>query len=290
MSAGFVSDGQVVQHSETHSENNNQHIPLKTIPVTPVTTNTNFISLAHTNSQILLDNASSIAYTFPISVNAAAAVYTVNEGQPGMRLPVITQSKDGKDTILGQLINPTHFSKLFSHSSESIARTESQEMNINAVDDKRIRISPLPMIPSTYHDGDHTSPVSTTTSSQVLRFQPSGNSGDAMLSAINYNENEILQDGPFEVGVGSLPALDDGILENMSTTGNIRLTENPGSSTFDLFDGEGNVNDSYNMESLSPQPFQDPATSFGLADSNNIANVPDVEKAGNAGLLDLVEL
>ncbi|KAL5008597.1 hypothetical protein ScPMuIL_014178 [Solemya velum] len=286
MSAGFVSDSQVVQHSEARSENNNQHIPLKTIPVTPVTTSTNFISLAHPNSQILLDNTvPSIAYTFPIGVNASAAIYTINEGQPGMRLPVIAQTKDGKDTILtGQLINPTHFSKIFSHGGECVARTDSQEMNANSVEDKRIRISPLPMIPVTFQDGEHSSPVSSTSNSQVLRFQPSGNSGDAMLSAINYNENEILQDGPFEVGVGSLPALDDGILENMNTTGNIRLTENPGSSTFDLFDGEGNVNDSYNMESLSPQPFQDHSATFGLADSNNIASVADTEKAGNPGL------
>lgn len=117
--------------------------------------------------------------------------------------------------------------------------------------------------------GEQTSPVTPTqNSSQILSYRPSATTGDAMLSAINYNENEILQDGAFDVSVaGTLSNLDDGILSNIGS----RLSENPGSS-FDLFDGEGNVNDSYSMDDLSPQPFHDPSSFDG-----NLGSVIDPE-------------
>lgn len=102
-------------------------------------------------------------------------------------------------------------------------------------------------------------------SSQILHYRQK--SGDAMLSAINYNEpNDILNEGPFD----PLSNLDDGILSMGS--GPMRLADNPYP---ELFDGEGNVNDSYSMGGLSPQPY-DSGTFDGalpsVMDSDSIHN------------------
>ncbi|XP_062577324.1 transcriptional-regulating factor 1-like isoform X1 [Saccostrea cucullata] len=109
--------------------------------------------------------------------------------------------------------------------------------------------------------GDQTSPITPVPRStpHIHPFRPSANSGDAMLSAINYNENEILQDGPFDVSVaGTLPNLDDGmILPNMGTQ--------------DLFDGEGNMDEPYDME----EAFGDPSP--GLVGEGNLGSVIDPE-------------
>lgn len=67
-----------------------------------------------------------------------------------------------------------------------------------------------------------------------------------MLSAINYNENEILQESAFDMG-SNLGNLDDGLLAGIGNPS--RLSENPASDTYGLFDAEA---DSLNMETLSP--------------------------------------
>lgn len=75
-----------------------------------------------------------------------------------------------------------------------------------------------------------------------LSYKPPG-SGDAMLSAINYNENDILPEALDVNLAGPLPNLNDDILSNMGAPG-------------DLFDGEGNVSDPY-MDDYSPQASND---------------------------------
>ncbi|XP_034326291.2 transcriptional-regulating factor 1 isoform X3 [Magallana gigas] len=108
---------------------------------------------------------------------------------------------------------------------------------------------------------DQTSPITpvSQSTSHLHPYRPSANSGDAMLSAINYhNENEILQDGPFDVSVaGTLPNLDDGmILPNMGPQ--------------DLFDGEGNMDEPYDMD----EAFGDPTL------EGNLGSVMDADSLG----------
>ena len=92
-----------------------------------------------------------------------------------------------------------------------------------------------------------------------------------MLSAINYNDNEILHDGAFDVP-GNLGGLDDGLLGGMS---NQRLTENASGHSFDLFDGEG---DSLNMEAFSPIM----SDSGGLSGGNAIGEANESSSSGNS--------
>ncbi|XP_052057998.1 uncharacterized protein LOC127698551 isoform X3 [Mytilus californianus] len=95
-----------------------------------------------------------------------------------------------------------------------------------------------------FQDSDHSSTNTPSQFSQILSFrQSSVPAGDAMLSAINY-ENDILPEALDVNLAGPLPQLDDGILSNMGAPG-------------DLFDGEGNVNDPYSMDDYSPQTSHD---------------------------------
>lgn len=95
-----------------------------------------------------------------------------------------------------------------------------------------------------FQDSEHSVTNTPSQFSQILSFRPSAVPGDAMLSAINYNENDILPES-LDVNLGEpLPNLDDGILSNMGAPG-------------DLFDGEGNVNDPYSMDDYSPQTSHD---------------------------------
>lgn len=113
-----------------------------------------------------------------------------------------------------------------------------------------------------------------------LLYQTSG--GDAMLSAINYNENEILQEGGFDVGMPShLENLDDGLLGRMSV-GTNSVTSN---SAYDLFDGDG-AHNSYMGEpntelTLSPHPFGN-ADDFSLNDNSNLSGVNDTGQDGTS--------
>lgn len=95
-----------------------------------------------------------------------------------------------------------------------------------------------------FQDSDHSSTNTPSQFSQILSFRQSVPTGDAMLSAINSYENDILPESLDVNLAGPLPQLDDGILSNMGAPG-------------DLFDGEGNVNDPYSMDDYSPQTSHD---------------------------------
>lgn len=118
---------------------------------------------------------------------------------------------------------------------------------LSADPDKGLSPGPLSIITTTsVNEQGQTSPASMSQGSQILQYRSAGTSGDAMLSAINYNENEILQESAFDVG-SNLGPLDDGLLSSIGNPS--RLGENPASDTYGLFDGDG---DSLNMEPLSP--------------------------------------
>ena len=132
------------------------------------------------------------------------------------------------------------------------------------------RASPLSIITTTFSDPGQVSPAAPSQSSQILNYGSSNVAGDAMLSAINYNDNEILHDGAFDVP-GHLGSLDDGLLGGMS---NPRLTENASGHTFDLFDGEG---DSLHMEAFSPIM----SDSGGLGGGSAMGEANESSSSGN---------
>ncbi|XP_021343054.1 uncharacterized protein LOC110443261 isoform X2 [Mizuhopecten yessoensis] len=185
--------------------------------------------------------------------SSGGTVYALTDHPLGIRLPIGVGIKDTSDD----------------HSS-SMDKSDSKVDIYSVTDDKGV-----PGLASIqFQDGgEQTSPgtPSQTSTSQILHYRPSAKSGDAMLSAINYNDSEMLPEGAFD----SLPNLDDGLLSNMGTPGNIRMSEN----LPDLFDGEGNVNDSYSMEGLSPQPFTDSAS--GFVGDNNLGAVIDTDDMQN---------
>ena len=116
-----------------------------------------------------------------------------------------------------------------------------------------------------FQDSEHSVTNTPSQFSQILSFRPSAVPGDAMLSAINYNENDILPES-LDVNLGEpLPNLDDGILSNMGAPG-------------DLFDGEGNVNDPYSMDDYSPQTSHDfggfGSDGYGIDSDHGMSN-PD---------------
>lgn len=126
---------------------------------------------------------------------------------------------------------------------------------LNSADsDKGLSPGPLSIITTSVNDQGQTSPASMSQGSQILPYRTTGASGDAMLSAINYNESEMLQDNAFDVG-SNLGNLDDGLLSSIGNPS--RLSENPASDTYNLFDGDG---DSLNMETLSPHGLLIPDT------------------------------
>lgn len=131
------------------------------------------------------------------------------------------------------------------------------------------RVSPLSIIPTTFSDHGQVSPAAPSQSSQILHYGSSNVAGDAMLSAINYSDNEILPDGAFDVA-GNLGSLDDGLLGGMS---NQRLTENTSGHSFDLFDSEG---DSLNMETFSPIM----SDSGGLSTANAVTEANESSSSG----------
>ena len=166
-----------------------------------------------------------------------------------------------------------------SDTAKSEAQT-SLDVPMNLTDEKGM--SPLSIgVSSTYQDGGQPSPASSGQSltNHALRYQTSGAAGDAMLSAINtpYNENEMLHEGGFDVS-RDLGNLEDGILGSVGNSTNLRLSENAPTSTFDLFDGEGNVNDAYQMEGhsdlqLSPQTFVDSPSTFNINDNSALGSI-----------------
>ena len=140
------------------------------------------------------------------------------------------------------------------------------------------RASPLSIITTTLSDPGQVSPAAPS-SSQILNYGSSNVAGDAMLSAINYNDNEILQDGAFDVP-GHLGIVDDGLLGGMS---NQRLTENASGHTYDLFDGEG---DSLHMEAFSPIM----SDSGGLGAGGAMGEANESSSSGNHKVLSHIVL
>ena len=111
--------------------------------------------------------------------------------------------------------------------------------------DKRMSPGPLSIITTTsLNEPGQPSPASMSQGSHIL-YRTTGAAGDAMLSAINYNDSEMIEAG-FDDN-SNLGNLDDGILAGLGNPA--RLNENPSTDAFQLFDGEG---DSYNMDALSP--------------------------------------
>ena len=148
-------------------------------------------------------------------------------------------------------------------------------------------MSPLDISVVSYPDssgGQQSPALSSQTGASSLPFPSTDITSDAMLSAINYNDSEMLHDGTFDMNstnsAGNLPQLDDGLLSNMGNPAqNIRLAEGQGAHTFDLFDSH--VNDPL---SLSPQPFSD--TGFAVGDSTSLSTVT----TESSGMFFLIEI
>ena len=159
-------------------------------------------------------------------------------------------------------------------------------------EEKRITASALlglaeSSIPTTLAGGGGLNPTTLTTSlipSTALQSQPLAQAtlryqgqqdqvGDAMLSAINYNDTEMIADNNFDVNV-------EDALRTMNTASDsavdeaLRNINTSNSSTFDLFEEGSNQLNDYAMDNqtelrLSPDSFTDPGGSFGMGDSNN---------------------
>ncbi|XP_069118221.1 transcriptional-regulating factor 1-like isoform X2 [Argopecten irradians] len=249
-----------------------QHNAIKSPQSNVASGATNFLminpSLFHQSGNLHQNIVDSLPVTLSNSLHnlhqsSGGTVYALTDQQIGIRLPIGVGIKDTSDD----------------HSS-SMDKNDSKVDIYSVTDDKGVP----GLAGIQFQDGgEQTSPgtPSQTSTSQILHYRPSAKSGDAMLSAINYNDSDMLPDGAFD---SCLPNLDDGILSNMGTPGNIRMSEN----LPDLFDGEGNVNDSYSMEGLSPQPFTDSASGFvgdgnlgSVIDPDGIQN-PDSNKSDSA--------
>ena len=157
-------------------------------------------------------------------------------------------------------------------------KTNIADIGLSLADDKGL-VDTLALAQGSFTDGGQPSPASSTQSisTRGLRFQPTG-AGDAMLSAINYNENEMLQEGGFDVTM----AMDDTLLSTVGNSGNIRISDNTSGPTFDLFDGDGNIMEAQGDYQLSPQSFGDTAPTFTMGDNNNLCGltVPDQQNQG----------
>uniref|UniRef100_T1IPX5 Transcriptional-regulating factor 1 n=1 Tax=Strigamia maritima TaxID=126957 RepID=T1IPX5_STRMM len=130
-------------------------------------------------------------------------------------------------------------------------------------------MSPLSVGNVSVQDRNHPSPAGSSASHQdVLRYQR-----DAMLSAINYT------DSVFDVNVGSLSGLDEGLIGNLGVS-----TSGAGNnSCLDLFDGDTGQ-DTY-MENnqdlqLSPQTFSNNPDAFN--ENSNLSSIAE-NNADNAG-------
>lgn len=165
-------------------------------------------------------------------------------------------------------INLSQYNKAITNPNESKAGATMVSLPNERVPD------PMLVVSSSYQDVQSSPPSSSSPASsshslssvQVVRLQ----TPDTMLSAINYNENEMLHDNSFDV-----PGMDDTLLNTMPAASTLNPTT---SSTFDLFDS-GNIPD-YSMDSqqdlqLSPQSFTDPSNTFGLSESSTGLSMDD---------------
>lgn len=230
--------------------------------------------LAFTNSGVGLN---------PTSLGDSSFAYTLSSlGSLPLTLAgtVNTMAKEQRDIGASGPDLTTHNSTLdslqrttdgnFLQTSESVR----SDINKQAFDEKGL--SPLNiLVSSTYNDTGQPSPAA---SSQcgipVLQFRSAGNGGDTMLSAINYSDNEMLNDtSAFDINNGAtagLTHLDDNFLSGLGNpASSLRMPESHGSNAFDLFD---------NSVSDPLSPFGD----AGLAIDTGSLPVMDTEK--NSGL------
>lgn len=179
-------------------------------------------------------------------------------------------------------ISPSH--QLLSTSSISpkssvLGSDDKQEKSINNIEVQvDSRLSPMSVVAvSSLQDAGHPSPSLTSLTDsilsrphQMLRYQ---GGGDAMLSAINYNEHDMLQEGGYEVPTTSSLTGFDGLLVPGMTVGvggSIRLPDSTTNTTFSLLDGEVGheafMETSHNLH-LSPQTFN-PAVESSVHNEN----------------------
>lgn len=112
---------------------------------------------------------------------------------------------------------------------------KSDALTKQAFEDKGL--SPLNILNSSaYADTGQSSPA------PGLQFRSAGNGGDTMLSAINYTDNEMLNDSAFDINNSAPPGLgqlDDNLFSGLGNPAS--ALQGQGSNAFDLFDS--GVND-----------------------------------------------
>ncbi|GIX66669.1 mitotic deacetylase-associated SANT domain protein [Caerostris darwini] len=140
---------------------------------------------------------------------------------------------------------------------------------ISGFDGRMDGLSPLSVIAvSAYQDTGHPSPSvpsSILSRTHVLRFHPSG---DTMLSALNYNDSDMLQEGGFDVSSNHTFSTLDGLLGTSGTSGMVS----------DLLDGD--MNQEAYMETgqdlqLSPQAFHNSGDTFAVRESSPLTGLVD---------------
>ena len=150
-----------------------------------------------------------------------------------------------------------------------LSQPQIQKLLGSSEPDKGLSPGPLSIITTTgFSEPGQPSPASLAQNAQILQYRQSVTSGDAMLSAINYSDNEMLHEN-----FDNLGNLDDGLLGGMGNPS--RLSENPTGETFNLFDGDG---DSLTMEALSPGLII--SDSGGLAGVNTVTDSNDSNPGG----------
>ncbi|GFQ87091.1 mitotic deacetylase-associated SANT domain protein [Trichonephila clavata] len=141
---------------------------------------------------------------------------------------------------------------------------------ISGFDGRMDGLSPLSVIAvSAYQDAGHPSPSvpsSILSRTHVLRYQP-GN--DTMLSALSYNDSDMLQEGGFDVSSSHTFNTLDGLLGSTGA-GSMRLP--------DLLDGD--MNQEAYMETgqdlqLSPQTFHNSGDTFAVRESSPLTGLND---------------
>ncbi|XP_023239416.1 uncharacterized protein LOC111638023 [Centruroides sculpturatus] len=187
---------------------------------------------------------------------------------------VTSQSLEGKES---EKVGTNMPSRVINNNPARVSPKSFASLQINdSKNDKMISgydrqidgLSPLSVIAvSNYSDVCHSSPSLTssglTQSQQALRYQ-AGN--DAMLSAINYTESDMLQEGGFDVPVTSTFGNLDGLLNSIGGGVNASSMRLP-----DLLDGDGSQEpyiDTAQDLQLSPESFTTGAEGFSVENSS----------------------
>lgn len=180
---------------------------------------------------------------------------------------ILSSQPLSNSSLSGSNASPKSFMTL------SINETKNDKM-ISGFDGRDDGLSPLSVIAvSAYQDVGHPSPNihgSLLHRTHVLRYNPGS---DTMLSALNYNESDMLQEGGFDVSSTHSFTL-DGLLGTGSAPG------------MDLLDGD--MNQEAYMETgqdlqLSPQSFANNSDAFNVRENSPLSGINDTShiKAGN---------